>query len=316
MPRRPGPSASRLASLQLPHLHGAALLRGDPGRPQRARERSASGCSRPRSNACARRSTRPPRTSPSGAGARTDTWPTTRPDAIPSSGPSLEELAASTIRIQENNLDTIVALAQRTFGAAYQFVPPMSVTLGMRECLGREEGPALQRHGVVEADGPARGPLRGADARVSDHPAAAPPGRAAHRHRGDRAPSRSPSTRSGSSSEPLASCGRRTARLPIGGSSAWVESAAASSSPSRAITTSAGTRAGRPGSLDVRDYCKLHIVAHYPAVLLGPLVRGPFHVVTRGQARTDDRAARARRRWQRREWTCGFVETALAVRPS
>ena len=37
--------------------------------------------------------------------------------------PSLEELAASTARIQENNLDTILALAQRTFGAAYQFVP-------------------------------------------------------------------------------------------------------------------------------------------------------------------------------------------------
>jgi len=49
--------------------------------------------------------------------------------------PSLDELAASTIRIQENNVDTIVALGQRTFGAAYQFVPPMSVTLGMRECL-------------------------------------------------------------------------------------------------------------------------------------------------------------------------------------
>jgi glucosamine-6-phosphate deaminase len=49
--------------------------------------------------------------------------------------PSLEELAESTIRIQENNVDTIIALSQRTFGAAYQFVPPMSVTLGMRECL-------------------------------------------------------------------------------------------------------------------------------------------------------------------------------------
>lgn len=47
----------------------------------------------------------------------------------------LEELAASTIRIQENNLDTILALAQRTFGTAWQFVPPMSVTLGMKECL-------------------------------------------------------------------------------------------------------------------------------------------------------------------------------------
>ncbi len=29
----------------------------------------------------------------------------------------------------------MLALAQRTFGAAYQFVPPMSITLGMRECL-------------------------------------------------------------------------------------------------------------------------------------------------------------------------------------
>jgi glucosamine-6-phosphate deaminase len=48
---------------------------------------------------------------------------------------TLEELANSTIRIQENNPDTILALAQRTFGAAYQFVPPMSITLGVRECL-------------------------------------------------------------------------------------------------------------------------------------------------------------------------------------
>jgi len=47
----------------------------------------------------------------------------------------LDELAASTIRVQENNLDTILALAHRTLGAAYQFVPPMSVTLGLKECL-------------------------------------------------------------------------------------------------------------------------------------------------------------------------------------
>jgi glucosamine-6-phosphate deaminase len=46
-----------------------------------------------------------------------------------------EEWGNSTIRIQENNLDTILALAQRTFGSAFQFVPPMSVTLGMKECL-------------------------------------------------------------------------------------------------------------------------------------------------------------------------------------
>lgn len=48
---------------------------------------------------------------------------------------SLEELRASTVRVQENNWDTVLALAQRTFGAAWQFVPPMSVTLGLKECL-------------------------------------------------------------------------------------------------------------------------------------------------------------------------------------
>jgi glucosamine-6-phosphate deaminase len=53
----------------------------------------------------------------------------------PFSHTTLEDLADSTIRVQDNNLDTVLALAQRTFGAAYQFVPPMSITLGMRECL-------------------------------------------------------------------------------------------------------------------------------------------------------------------------------------
>jgi glucosamine-6-phosphate deaminase len=48
---------------------------------------------------------------------------------------TVEDVANSTIRIQDNNPDTILALAQRTFGTAYQFVPPMSVTLGVRECL-------------------------------------------------------------------------------------------------------------------------------------------------------------------------------------
>jgi len=53
----------------------------------------------------------------------------------PYSAITLEELAGCSIRIQENNLDTVLALAQRTFGGAYQFVPPMSITLGIRECL-------------------------------------------------------------------------------------------------------------------------------------------------------------------------------------
>ena len=53
----------------------------------------------------------------------------------PYSHVTLEDVRSSTIRIQENNLDTILALAQRSFGGAYQFVPPMSVTLGVKECL-------------------------------------------------------------------------------------------------------------------------------------------------------------------------------------
>ena len=53
----------------------------------------------------------------------------------PFSALSVEQLRRSTARVQENNIDTIVALAQRTFGGAYQLVPPMSVTLGMAEIL-------------------------------------------------------------------------------------------------------------------------------------------------------------------------------------
>jgi glucosamine-6-phosphate deaminase len=48
---------------------------------------------------------------------------------------TIDDVRNSTIRVQENNIDTIIALAQRSFGAAYQFVPPMSVTLGVKECL-------------------------------------------------------------------------------------------------------------------------------------------------------------------------------------
>ena len=53
----------------------------------------------------------------------------------PFSHVTVDDVRNSTVRIQENNIDTILALAQRTFGAAYQFVPPMSVTLGVREVL-------------------------------------------------------------------------------------------------------------------------------------------------------------------------------------
>jgi glucosamine-6-phosphate deaminase len=52
---------------------------------------------------------------------------------------TLDDLREATIRVQDNNLDTIIALAQRTFGTAYQFVPPMSVTLGIKECLSAKK---------------------------------------------------------------------------------------------------------------------------------------------------------------------------------
>jgi glucosamine-6-phosphate deaminase len=52
---------------------------------------------------------------------------------------SLRELRASTARVQDNNADTVWALAQRELGGAYQFVPPMSVTLGMREIMGARQ---------------------------------------------------------------------------------------------------------------------------------------------------------------------------------
>jgi glucosamine-6-phosphate deaminase len=53
----------------------------------------------------------------------------------PFSPVTVDQLRTSTARIQDNNLDTVIALAQRTFGGAYQFVPPMSVTLGLGEIL-------------------------------------------------------------------------------------------------------------------------------------------------------------------------------------
>lgn len=57
----------------------------------------------------------------------------------PFSQVTIEDVRNSTLRIQENNLDTIMALAQRKYGAGYQFVPPMSITLGVKECLSSKK---------------------------------------------------------------------------------------------------------------------------------------------------------------------------------
>lgn len=48
---------------------------------------------------------------------------------------TIDDMRHSTARIQENNWDTMIALSQRDFGTAWQFLPPMSVTLGVKECF-------------------------------------------------------------------------------------------------------------------------------------------------------------------------------------
>jgi glucosamine-6-phosphate deaminase len=52
---------------------------------------------------------------------------------------TVEDIRNSTARVQENNWDTMIALAQRDFGCAWQFLPPMSVTLGVKECLSAKK---------------------------------------------------------------------------------------------------------------------------------------------------------------------------------
>ena len=70
-----------------------------------------------------------------------------------------------------------------------------------------------------------------------------------------------------------------------------------------------GRNESRPGRLlDVRDYCKLHIIAQYPAVLLGAREdRGPFHVVPVGLVGTDEAGLRLRAEMERAGMDVRFV---------
>ncbi len=52
---------------------------------------------------------------------------------------SLEQLHNSRMRVQDNNVDTIITLGHRNFGAAYHLVPPMSVTVGVKDCLSAKK---------------------------------------------------------------------------------------------------------------------------------------------------------------------------------
>jgi sugar/nucleoside kinase (ribokinase family) len=73
-----------------------------------------------------------------------------------------------------------------------------------------------------------------------------------------------------------------------------------------------GRNESRPARLlDVRDYCKLHIIAHYPAVLLGATDGGePFHVLPVGKVGDDEPGARLRREMAAAGMDVRFVDTA------
>ena len=72
-----------------------------------------------------------------------------------------------------------------------------------------------------------------------------------------------------------------------------------------------GRNESRPGRLlDVRDYCKLHIVAHYPSVLLGARPEGaPFHVLPIGKVGDDEAGRRLRAEMTAAGMDLRFVDT-------
>ena len=78
-----------------------------------------------------------------------------------------------------------------------------------------------------------------------------------------------------------------------------------------------GRNESRPGRfLDVRDYCKLHIVAQYPAVLLGAREdTGPFHVVPVGKVGIDEVGLRLRAEMERAGMDVRFVDAVPAAPP-
>jgi sugar/nucleoside kinase (ribokinase family) len=73
-----------------------------------------------------------------------------------------------------------------------------------------------------------------------------------------------------------------------------------------------GRNESRPGRLlDVRDYCKLHIIAHYPAVLLGARREtGAFHVLPVGRVGEDETGRRLRAEMEAAGMDVRFVEEA------
>jgi sugar/nucleoside kinase (ribokinase family) len=73
-----------------------------------------------------------------------------------------------------------------------------------------------------------------------------------------------------------------------------------------------GRNESRPGRLlDVRDYCKLHIIAHYVSVLLGARPSGtPFHVLPIGKVGDDEIGRRLTREMKDAGMDTRFVRAA------
>ena len=135
-----GRELPREPPLQLPRLHGGALLRAGRSAtwpcPRRNRYwLTAGNVERDR----ARRIWPAPIDITYGGWGQDGHIAYNQARRHPFSHVTIDDVRNSTVRIQDNNLDTIIALAQRTFGAAYQFVPPMSVTLGVKECLSAKK---------------------------------------------------------------------------------------------------------------------------------------------------------------------------------
>lgn len=52
---------------------------------------------------------------------------------------TLDDLRECEMRVQNNNIDTVLTLAHRNWGAAYQLTPPMSCTIGIKECMSAKK---------------------------------------------------------------------------------------------------------------------------------------------------------------------------------
>jgi glucosamine-6-phosphate deaminase len=129
---------SRRSPLQLPHVHGAAFLRRHRPRAGGAGGRAPLAAAFDQDEVRARLAEGPIRPHLGGWG-QDGHVAYNQARRHPFLSVTLEELADSTIRVQENTSTRCWRWPQRTFGAAYQFVPPMSITWGLRECLSARQ---------------------------------------------------------------------------------------------------------------------------------------------------------------------------------